>query len=91
MPKPLTKDELDQARKFRRALRERNLGKLHYGEADKLIDELLRELKDPTKEFRLIRSGKRLGYFEDNYPPGINVAFRAHGIKRFEPKVRELP
>jgi hypothetical protein len=88
MPKPLTKDERDQARKFKRALRERNLGKLHYGEADKLLDELLQELKDPTKEFRLVRSGKKLGYFEDNFA-GTNVAFRAHGIKRFEPKVRE--
>lgn len=86
MPKALTQSEREISRKFRRCLREREKGKLHYEEADKLAAELLKELTDPTKTFRLRRDGKRLGHFKDNYPAGTNVCFRAHGIKRFEPE-----
>lgn len=91
MPKPLTQSEKELARRFKRGLRERTLGKLHYDESDKVFSEILKELSDPTKPFRLVRSGKKFGKFKDNYPAGTNVAFRSHGIKRFEPEVVEKP
>jgi hypothetical protein len=88
MRKPLTQAERDIARKFKRMMRARSRGKLFFEEAEKAGDELLKELTDPTKPFRLVRSGKKLGRFKDNYAAS-NVCFRAHGIKRFEPEVIE--
>lgn len=89
--KALTQSEKEIARKFKRGLRARSLGKLYYDEADIIFTAILKEVSDPTKPFRLVRSGKKFGRFKDNYPAGTNVAFRSHGIKRFEPEVIEKP
>ena len=89
MPRPLTQQERDLARKFRRCAQERKLASLHYKEADKLLEELLKEV-DVSRSFRLTRKGKKIARFKHNFADS-NTCFRAHGIKEYELEVVELP
>lgn len=88
MAKPLTQDERQLARKFRRCLRESEVALLHFKEADRLLDELLKEV-DTTKDLRLTRKGKKVGRFRNNYAKS-NTCFRPKAIKLYEPEIIEL-
>ena len=87
----LTREEHELGRKIRKHLRAKKLGKLYYDKADELLNELLKEISNPAAfSCRLLRSGKKLAKLKDNYATS-NTAFRAHGIKRFELEVVEVP
>jgi len=88
MPR-LTQSERELARKFRKCEKHRKLGKLHYGKADEILAELLKEIPDLSRPHRLSPNGLRVARFKDNFD-GTNTAFRAHGIKRFELEIVDL-
>lgn len=71
---------LEIADKVSKHLRARELGKKHYGRADRLLQEIRKELK-PGEEIPL--PGGKKAVLVDLYADKDKV-FRAHGISRFE-------
>ncbi len=85
----MSQTEKELARKFRLIATHRKNAKLHYDAADGLFEELLKEIPDLTKPHRLLRNGRKIARFKDNFADR-NTAFRAHGIKRFELEIVDL-
>ena len=73
------------AEKIVALLRARELGKKHYGRADRLLDALLKELI-PGQEIAL--PGGKKAVLKDNFEKA-NKVFRAHGIARYELEVED--
>ncbi|MCI0357287.1 MAG: hypothetical protein L0211_02235 [Planctomycetaceae bacterium] len=69
------------ARKIEEHLQARERGKTHYALADKLLDELITELK-PGTEIEL--SDGRVARLVDNFADGKNKHFKPTGVARFE-------
>jgi hypothetical protein len=69
------------ARKIEQHLAERERGSTHYKEADRLLDELIQELKLGTE---VTLANGRTAKLVDNFPKGKNRHFKPAGVNRFE-------
>jgi hypothetical protein len=87
MPKALTPSDKQDARDFRRCIREKEIGILHLKKSDEILGELLKR-RDVSKEIRLTQKGKKFGRFKHNFAES-NTCYRAHGIKEYEPEIFE--
>ncbi|HZP33950.1 MAG TPA: hypothetical protein VFB23_11380 [Candidatus Acidoferrales bacterium] len=81
----MPKKTVDLVEKARQCLRARELGSKHYKRADRLLDEIRKEL-DPGGEIPL--AGGKKAVLKDNFQ-NTNKVFRSHGISRFELEVVE--
>lgn len=83
----MTKRENNRmARKMRRYLAAKDEGKKGYAEADRLLDELAKEI-GLNKAVKLDDSG-RTGMLIDQFAER-NVVFKPAGVRRFDLKIQE--
>ncbi len=77
---------MDLPEKVRRYFRARAIGKKCYARADRLLEEIAREVR-PGTEIPLNESGKK-AVLVDLYD-GKLVVFRAHGIRRYDLEIKK--